>query len=87
MNLQLDLVARGIGCSVFPRSACRLGEAAEVLTVIPFSDVTLTRRSALVWARDHPSSRAAQAFAEVLRGWADWLPGGADDGSGGGDPR
>ncbi len=74
MNLQLDLVARGMGCSVFPRAACRLGAAAGVLRVLPFSDAVIRRQAVLAWARDYPPSRAALALAEVLRGWRDWLP-------------
>jgi LysR family nitrogen assimilation transcriptional regulator len=75
MNLQLDLVGRGMGCSVFPRAACRLGEAAGVLRVIPFSDAVIRRQAVLAWARDYPPSRAALALADLLRGWRDWLPG------------
>jgi LysR family nitrogen assimilation transcriptional regulator len=74
MNLQLDLVARGMGCSVFPRAACRLGEAAGALRVLRFSDAVIRRQAALAWARDYPPSRAALALAGVLRGWRDWLP-------------
>jgi len=74
MNLQLDLVARGMGCSVFPRPACRLGEAAGVLKVLPFSDAELRRGAVLAWARDYPLSRAAMALADVVRDWAAWLP-------------
>lgn len=73
MNLQLDLVARGMGCSVFPRAACRLGVAAGVLRVLRFSDVEIRRQAVVAWARDYPPSRAAQAFADILHGWQDWL--------------
>lgn len=72
MNLQLDLVARGMGCSVFPRAACRLGVAAGALVVIPFSDVELRRQAVLAWARDYPLNRAALALAEILHDWAAW---------------
>lgn len=75
MNLQLDLVARGMGCSVFPRPACHLGEAAGALKVLPFSDAEIRRQAVLAWARDYPLSRAALALADVVRGWSGWLPG------------
>ncbi len=75
MNLQLDLVARGMGCSVFPAAACRLGVAAGALTVLPFTDAELRRQAVLAWARDYPPDRATLALIELLRDWADWLPG------------
>lgn len=72
MNLQLDLVARGMACSVFPRAACRLGVAAGALVVIPFADADLRRQAVLAWARDYPLNRAALALADVLRNWPEW---------------
>lgn len=72
MNLQLDLVARGMGCSVFPRAACRLGVAAGVLRVLDFSDAEIRRQAVLAWARDYPPSRAAAALADMVRRWPEW---------------
>lgn len=75
MNLQLDLVARGMGCSVFPAAACALGVAAGALRVMPFADAELRRRAVLAWSRDYPPNRATLALVELLRDWAEWLPG------------
>ncbi|SBW00188.1 Transcriptional Regulator, LysR family protein [uncultured Alphaproteobacteria bacterium] len=75
MNLQLDLVARGMGCSVFPAAACALGVAAGVLRVMPIADAALRRRAVLAWSRDYPPNRATLALVELLRDWGEWLPG------------
>lgn len=75
MNLQLDLVARGMGCSVFPATACALGVAAGALRVLPIADAALRRRAVLAWSRDYPPNRATLALVELLRDWGEWLPG------------
>lgn len=66
LRAQIELVQRGLGCSILPAAALRTLEPAQ-LEVVRVTAPVLERMWVLAWSRAHPLSRAARAMAELLR--------------------
>lgn len=61
-----ELVCRGLGVTILSRGACSAHVAAGRLIALPLKNPKINRISSLVWSRDYPLTRAAQAMADVI---------------------
>ncbi len=62
-----ELVCRGLGCTILSYEACRAHIEAGRLIALPLVDPQIERICSLVWSKDYPLTRAAQAMADVIK--------------------
>jgi DNA-binding transcriptional LysR family regulator len=64
-----DLVARGLGITIVPRSVADVGAARQPLRLIDIRPPITQRYTALAWKTSRPHLPAAQAFLTITRAW------------------
>ncbi len=62
-----ELVCRGLGSTILSYEACKAHMEAGRLIALSLTDPQIERISSLVWSKDYPLTRAAQAMADVIR--------------------
>lgn len=67
LAVHTELVCRGLGSTVLSYEACRRHIDDGRLIAIPLIEPEIERICALVWPKDYPLTRAAQAMAEVIQ--------------------
>lgn len=67
LNLQKALVCRGLGSTILSYESCRDMIDEAKLIALPLVDPAVKRTPSLVWSKDFPLSRAAQALREVVQ--------------------
>jgi DNA-binding transcriptional LysR family regulator len=70
VNLLGELVARGLGVTIVPRSIAEAAAARYPLEIIGVRPVITERYTVLVWNEDRYHSAAVQAFLAHARAWA-----------------
>lgn len=74
LSIHLEMVRRGLGCTILSYDACKSLIEAGHLYAIPITDTEIRRVWSLVWAKDYPLTRAAQAMADTLKEQAALMP-------------
>lgn len=62
-----ELVCRGLGSTILSYEACRAHIDAGRLIALPLKAPQIERICSLVWSKDYPLTRAAQAMANVIK--------------------
>jgi DNA-binding transcriptional LysR family regulator len=70
VNLLGDLVARGLGVTIVPRSIAEAAAARHPLHIVGIRPAITRRYTVLVWNEDRARSTAAEAFLTHARAWA-----------------
>lgn len=66
LAVHTELVCRGIGSTILSYEACRAHIDAGRLIALSLDDPAIKRVCSLVWSKDYPLTRAAQAMADVI---------------------
>jgi len=66
LAIQTELVSRGLGNTILSYEACKPHIEAGRLMALPIQQPQIERVSSLVWSKDYPLTRAAQAMANVI---------------------
>jgi DNA-binding transcriptional LysR family regulator len=69
VNLLGDLVARGLGVTIVPRSIAEAASARRPLHILAIRPAITQRYTVLVWNEDHYHSAAVEAFLAHARAW------------------
>ncbi|WP_135081175.1 LysR family transcriptional regulator [Terasakiella sp. SH-1] len=67
LAIQTELVCRGLGSTILSYEASKSHVEAGRLIALPLREPRVERVSTLVWSKDYPLTRAAQAMAEVIK--------------------
>jgi DNA-binding transcriptional LysR family regulator len=70
INLLGDLVARGLGVTIVPRSIAEAAAARHPLRIIGIRPAITQRYTLLVWNEDRHHTTAVEAFLAHARAWA-----------------
>jgi DNA-binding transcriptional LysR family regulator len=71
VRLLSDLVARGLGVTIVPRSIADLGAARQPLRVVDIRSPITRRHVALAWRTGRPRRPATEAFLAWAEAWLD----------------
>ena len=74
VRLLSDLVARGLGVTLVPRSVADVGAAGRALRIIDIRPPLTRRHVALAWRTGRPHRPATDAFLACARAWLDDQP-------------
>ena len=75
LRAQLDLVRRGLGYTILPRTTFQVGNNSEGLVAVAIADPPLLRSWVLAWPRDRSLGRPAAALSELLLAHIpQWVP-------------
>ncbi len=66
LRAQLDLVRRGLGYTILPRTTLQVGNNSEGLVAVAIAEPPLLRSWVLAWPRDRSLGRPAAALSELL---------------------
>jgi DNA-binding transcriptional LysR family regulator len=69
VHLLSDLVARGLGITIVPRSIADVGATRHALRIIDIKPPITQRHTALAWNTGRPHPPAAHAFLTSARAW------------------
>lgn len=67
LSVHTELVCRGLGSTILSYEACKTHIEAKRLIALPLINPQIERVCALVWSKDYPLTRAAQAMADVIK--------------------
>lgn len=67
LNVHMELVCRKLGSTILSYEACKQHIEAERLIALPLIEPQIKRVCTLVWSKDYPLTRAAQAMADVIK--------------------
>lgn len=67
LAVHMELVCRGLGCTILSYGACAALIKEKRLIALPLINPEIKRVCALVWPKDYPLSRAANAMANVIK--------------------
>jgi len=70
LGVHTELVCRGLGSTILSYEACRPHIDAGKLIALPLTNPKIKRICSLVWSKDFPLTRAAQAMADVIEDMA-----------------
>ncbi|WP_417819314.1 LysR family transcriptional regulator [Terasakiella sp.] len=66
LAVQMELVCRGLGCTILSFEACKNHIDAGRLIAIPIINPDIERVCSLVWSRDYSLTRATHEMADVI---------------------
>ncbi|NVK19820.1 MAG: LysR family transcriptional regulator [Methylocystaceae bacterium] len=67
LMVHTELVCRGLGCTILPKTACFDHIAKGRLIALDLVKPKIERVPCLAWSKDYPLTRAAQAMADIIR--------------------